>query len=67
LPDRLAHAAHAVPAWREQAVVLSGFIELSPQQQRLIDRLAAAGMSIQPMPSVTGARRRAFRRGHASR
>lgn len=55
LPDRLAHAAHAVPAWREQAVVLSGFIELSPQQQRLIDRLAAAGMSIQPMPSVTGA------------
>jgi probable DNA repair protein len=55
LPDVLARAAQAVSDWRARNVVLAGFIELSPQQQRLIDHLSAAGMSIQPMPAVTGA------------
>ena len=55
LSDVLAQAAHAVPDWRAREVVLAGFIEFSPQQQRLVDALTEAGMSVQPMPSVTGA------------
>ena len=46
VPDILAQVAHAVPDWRGRDVVLAGFIETSPQQQRLSDALAAAGMSI---------------------
>ncbi len=35
LPDWLAHHATRVPAWRGASVTLAGFIEASPQQQRL--------------------------------
>jgi hypothetical protein len=52
VPDLLASIAQAVPEWRGQDVVLAGFIETSPQQQRLIDALTAAGMSIRTAPSV---------------
>jgi len=52
VPDLLASIAQAVPEWRGQDVVLAGFIETSPQQQRLIDALTAAGMSIRTTPSV---------------
>ncbi len=44
--DALTSAAKAVPAWRDLAVVLTGFLEWTPQQQRLLDALAAAGMRI---------------------
>ncbi len=53
VPDILADIAQSVPEWQGPDIVLAGFIEMSPQQQRLIDALTAAGMSIRTMPSVT--------------
>ncbi len=49
LPDWIAACASEVPAWRGVAAVLAGFIELSPQQERLLTALAAAGMRIERM------------------
>ena len=46
LADWLAGCAAEVPAWRGVAVTLAGFIELAPQQERLLAALAAAGMRI---------------------
>jgi probable DNA repair protein len=46
LPDRLARCAPHVRAWKDARVVLAGFVELSPQQQRLQGALQAAGMRI---------------------
>ena len=46
LPDRLAAWAARVDAWRHASWVLAGFIELSPQQERLVAALAAAGARI---------------------
>ena len=57
LPDWLAHCAPEVPAWRDAGVALAGFIEFSPQQERLLAAVAAAGMRIARMstlPSVEG-------------
>ena len=50
VPDLLAGVAHSVPEWRGREVVLAGFIEIAPQQQRLIDALTAAGMSVRTTP-----------------
>ncbi len=52
--DVVARCASSVPEWRGRDVVLAGFIEVAPQQQRLLDALAAAGMSIRSVPSVAG-------------
>ena len=46
LGDDLAVAAGAVPAWRGRTVVLAGFVELAPQQLRLVAALRAVGMTI---------------------
>lgn len=46
LPDTLAPAAARVRRWRGMPVVLAGFLELSPQQQRLLTALRAGGMTI---------------------
>jgi probable DNA repair protein len=54
VPDILARVAPAVPEWRGREVVLAGFIETTPQQRRLSDALAAAGMAIRTLPSVAG-------------
>ena len=55
VPDVLAKAASGVPEWRGREAVLAGFVELSPQQQRLCDALTLAGMSIRSVATVTGA------------
>jgi ATP-dependent helicase/nuclease subunit B len=54
VPDMLARAAGEVSEWRARDVVLAGFIEISPQQQRLCDALIAAGMSVRSLPTVVG-------------
>lgn len=46
LADRLAGVAPRVPAWRGRSVVLAGFLERSPQQQRLLAALRDAGCTI---------------------
>jgi probable DNA repair protein len=50
--DVLAAAADAVADWRSRDLVLAGFIELSPQQRRLVDRLRAIGADVAEMPTV---------------
>lgn len=44
--DALAVVAESVPAWRDADVVLAGFLETTPQQQRLLAALAAVGTRI---------------------
>ncbi len=46
LPDALARVALNIATWRGATVWLAGFVELTPQQQRLLAALAAAGMHI---------------------
>jgi probable DNA repair protein len=47
LADVLAASApHMVP-WRSRAVVLAGFMEFSPQQERLVAALRGAGMRVE--------------------
>jgi probable DNA repair protein len=55
LPDALREWAGGMREWRGRTVALVGFLEFSPQQQRLHDALAAAGMTITvaPAPATT--------------
>jgi len=46
LPDWLARCAAEVPAWRTAATALVGFIEYSPQQERLLGAMREAGMRL---------------------
>lgn len=52
LPDWLAAIAPGVAVWRGADVTLAGFIEITPQQQRLLDALAAAGMRVRHETTV---------------
>jgi probable DNA repair protein len=52
LPDRLAGAAPRMAQWRGAAATLAGFIDESPQQDRLIAALVAAGVTIDRCASV---------------
>jgi probable DNA repair protein len=45
LADRLASGAPRVPAWRNRRIVTVGFIEFTPQQQRLLDAMRSAGVA----------------------
>ena len=57
LPDWIARCAPEVSAWRGVAVTLAGFIEITPQQNRLQAALEAAGMQVEPcatVPDATG-------------
>jgi ATP-dependent helicase/nuclease subunit B len=54
LPDALAQAAHRVPGWRDGNAVWVGFLELSPQQSRLRERVSGAGMAITVVPAASG-------------
>ncbi len=61
LPDWLAGRASRVGAWRDAPIVLAGFLELAPQQERLLAALAAAGARIErvsTLPDVPGQARR---------
>jgi probable DNA repair protein len=53
LPDWLARRAATVEAWRSATITFAGFIEESPQRQRLAAALAAAGMRIDRSPSLS--------------
>src|SRR5689334_16917178 len=55
LADALAGAAEAVSAWRHLEVIIAGFLEPTPQQQRLIDALAKQGARIDRSDTVTDA------------
>jgi probable DNA repair protein len=46
LADVLAASAPHMAPWRGRAVLLAGFIEFSPQQERLLTALRAAGMRV---------------------
>ena len=46
LPDWLAFCSPEVPAWRGGTVVFAGFVEITPQQERLLAAMAAAGTQI---------------------
>ena len=67
-PTGCAHASAHLPALRGASVVLAGFAELTPQQERLRSALAAAGVDIVrldtlPEPSAAACRvRRASHR-----
>jgi probable DNA repair protein len=47
LADVLAASAPAMTPWRDRVVVLAGFMEFSPQQERLIAALRGAGMRVE--------------------
>ncbi|MEP7183271.1 MAG: hypothetical protein ABI886_13890, partial [Betaproteobacteria bacterium] len=53
LADMLAEAAPAVPAWRGRRFLFAGFADLTPQQRRLREALAAAGAVIDDVPAAT--------------
>ena len=55
LPDWLVQHAPRVAAWRGVSVTLAGFIEMTPQQARLVDALVRAGMSVAHCESVGAA------------
>src|SRR6185295_14651657 len=44
--DALAALAAHMPGWRGARVLLAGFLEISPQQQRLLASVRGAGMSL---------------------
>ena len=44
--DALASLAAQMPNWRGERVLLAGFLEISPQQQRLLASVRSAGMSL---------------------
>ena len=46
MPDRVARAAASMPAWRDRAVVLAGFVERTPAELRVVEALRAAGMAV---------------------
>ena len=46
LPDWLARCAPVVKCWRDARVMLAGFVEMAPQQERLVVALGAAGLAI---------------------
>jgi hypothetical protein len=46
LADVLAQCAPRVPEWGHLAVALAGFIETSPQQNRVVEALTACGATI---------------------
>lgn len=46
LADRLTGVASQMPGWRDRRVVLAGFLELTPQQRRLVAALRDAGGTI---------------------
>ena len=51
LPDALVPLD--VPAWHGRDVMLAGFLEITPQQRRLLARLRAVGMTIRECATVT--------------
>jgi hypothetical protein len=54
LPDWLARCAPGVPMWRESERGDGGFLEFSPQQERLLAAVAAAGMRVARVPTLAG-------------
>ena len=54
LADWLAVCAPGVPEWRGGAAMLAGFVEFTPQQERMLWAIAAAGTQITRVPTVTG-------------
>ena len=53
LPDWLARCAPEVPAWRDATLAMVGFIEFSPQQDRLLAALSDAGARLVRLPSLS--------------
>ena len=62
LADVLARQPQSLTAWRGRTVLLTGFLECSPQQLRLTAALSAAGATVEhydPLPRTPGAAWRA--------
>ena len=62
LPDWLAGCAAEVPVWRTLQTALVGFIEYSPQQQRLLAALSDVGVSLVRHASLQDVEERAIAR-----
>ncbi len=61
-PDWLCARAHSIPSLRTAAVAFAGFVEFSPQQERLLEALTTAGANVTregTLPSARGRIRRA--------
>ena len=57
LADVLAAAAPSVRAWRDLDIVIAGFLETTPQQERLIAALAQGGARITRLPTLADSER----------
>jgi probable DNA repair protein len=55
LPDWIARCAPEVSAWTGVTVTLAGFVEITPQQDRLQAALKAAGMQVELYATVSDA------------
>jgi probable DNA repair protein len=66
LADRLVTASSRVAAWGGGVVALAGFTELAPQQTRLVEALASAGMRIDSVATLPLRANRIWRSTHAS-
>lgn len=45
-PDRVARAAASMPSWRGRSIALAGFLDLDPQQRRVVEALGRAGARV---------------------
>ncbi len=66
IADSLARAAPAVAAWRDLDIVLAGFVEMSPQQERLVAALAHHGAKLTRVDTLAPAPSRVMHASAAS-
>lgn len=66
LADVLAGAADAIDAWRTLDIVLAGFLEPTPQQERLLAALTRCGASISRCDTLADAPSRCMQTGATS-
>lgn len=64
--DRIAHVAPSMSSWRARRIVLAGFVELTPQQKRLAEALAQAGLVVEEIATLGDARASPRRAAFAS-
>ena len=51
-PDRVARAAASMPSWRGRGIALAGFLDLDPQQGRVVEALERAGARVERLSTL---------------
>ncbi len=51
-PDRVARASASMPSWRGRPIALAGFLDLDPQQGRVVDALERAGALVERVSTL---------------